>query len=284
MRALVLAVVLIVTVAPTAQAIERSGADVSALAARAADGDTAALDALRETTAVDGQPADLAVVLEADAAADLEQRLRLLAANTGADAAPAADATGTAREVLAGEQYGQTQSRGVFDWIGDQLRWVGRRIEQLVDELDDLLPGGVAVPWAVLGGLVLLLAAVATVASSRGLEVAGARGGRAGGVGDIAADAAALDAAALAAERDGDLNLALRLRFAAGLRRLGDREVIALRPSLTVNDVRRRVRSPSFDVVAATFEDVAYGEKAATAADVGEARETWPRVLEETRA
>ena len=92
-----------------------------------------------------------------------------------------------------------------------------------------------------------------------------------------------IDVAALAAERDGDLDTALRLRFAAGLRRLDDREVIALRPSLTVNEVRRSVRSPSFEAVAATFEDVAYGEKAATPADVSEARESWRRVLEETR-
>ena len=282
MRALVLAVVLLAVAAPVAQAVVRTGADVRELALRAADGDGAALAALRETTGVDGQPVDLAAALDTEVAADLRQRLRLLGANAPADAGAARNASSTAREVLADEQYGQRSSRNVFDWLGDQLRWVGRQVEEVVDELDDLLPGGRAV-LALAGGVLLLLAAVVTVRSSQRLLIATARDANAGGLGDVAADAAALDAAALAAERDGDLDTALRLRFAAGLRRLDDREVIALRPSLTVNEVRRSVRSPSFEAVAATFEDVAYGEKAATPADVSEARESWRRVLEETR-
>ena len=81
------------------------------------------------------------------------------------------------------------------------------------------------------------------------------------------------------AERSGDAARALRLRFRAGLLRLGPGRVVPLRESLTSGEARRLVRLPEFDRLARTHDEVVYGGRAARAADAVEARETWPRVL-----
>ena len=90
-------------------------------------------------------------------------------------------------------------------------------------------------------------------------------------------DPRALERRADAAEAAGDLEAALRLRFRAGLLRLDARGAIEFRPSISTHEVRRALRSEDFDALAATFDDVVYGGRAADAADVAEARERWPR-------
>ena len=90
-----------------------------------------------------------------------------------------------------------------------------------------------------------------------------ATGGRAGARSpDEREDPDALERAADEAERDGDLARAVRLRFRAGLLRLGDRGAIAYRPSVTTGEVRRTLDSPPFDDLAGTFEAVTYGGRA----------------------
>ncbi len=100
---------------------------------------------------------------------------------------------------------------------------------------------------------------------------------------DPAEDADALERAADAAERDGDLDRAVRLRFRAGLLRLGDRGAISYRPSVTTGEVRRSLGSARFDDLAETFEAVTYGGRPADPPDVARARREWPNVLEESR-
>ncbi len=68
-----------------------------------------------------------------------------------------------------------------------------------------------------------------------------------------------LERAADAAERAGRLDDAVRLRFRAGLLRLGSRGAIRYRPSVTTGEVRRVLGSDTFDELARTFEAVAYG-------------------------
>ena len=96
-------------------------------------------------------------------------------------------------------------------------------------------------------------------------------------------DAAALERAADEAERAGDLERAVRLRFRAGLLRLGDRGAIRYRPSVTTGEVRRALASARFDDLAGTFEAVTYGGQVADPPAVESSRREWPRVLEETR-
>jgi hypothetical protein len=92
-------------------------------------------------------------------------------------------------------------------------------------------------------------------------------------------DAADLERAADAAEQAGHLDIAVRLRFRAGLLRLGDRGAIRYRPSVTTNEVRRVLGSEAFDELARTFDAIAYGGREAEPPDVDAARREWPRVV-----
>ena len=92
-------------------------------------------------------------------------------------------------------------------------------------------------------------------------------------------DPRALERLAAEAEAAGDLEEALRLRFRAGLLRLDARGAIEYRPSISTREVRRKLRSEDFDALAATFDDVVYGGRAAEGADVSDARERWPAVV-----
>ena len=86
-----------------------------------------------------------------------------------------------------------------------------------------------------------------------------------------------------AAERRGDHETALRLRFRAGLLRLDRAGILRYRPSLTSGAVVRRVASPSLAVLATTLDEVVYGDRPASAGDVEDARQRWPVALEEAR-
>jgi hypothetical protein len=94
-----------------------------------------------------------------------------------------------------------------------------------------------------------------------------------------AEDPAELERAADAAERAGELDVAVRLRFRAGLLRLGQRGAIDYRPSVTTNEVRGVLGSETFDELARTFDAVAYGGRDAATPDVDAARREWPRVV-----
>ena len=95
-------------------------------------------------------------------------------------------------------------------------------------------------------------------------------------------DPAELELAAAVAEQAGDFERAVRLRFRAGLLRLGRRGAIEYRPSVTTAEVRRELESERFERLAGTFEHVAYGGRPATPPDADEARANWPHVLEES--
>ena len=77
--------------------------------------------------------------------------------------------------------------------------------------------------------------------------------------------------------------MALRLRFRAGLLRLGRARVLPLRPSLRTREARRALRSSRFDRLARDFDEVVYGGRSPSAADVETARTEWPRVVAEAR-
>ncbi len=96
-------------------------------------------------------------------------------------------------------------------------------------------------------------------------------------------DPTALEREALAAERAGELERALRLRFRAGLLRLDDAELIDLRPGLTSGAIAARLHSARFDGLARSFDEVVYGGRTPATADVEDARSEWPRLLREAR-
>jgi hypothetical protein len=184
----------------------------------------------------------------------------------------------SARKILSGSRF-QTRSaprplRGPLRWIGDRLQslgdWFGRVFSHV--------PGWL---WLVFG--VIAVAAIITkvVLSAKARRVTIGHDGSGTFVDEGPEDPDALEREADSAERDGDLARAVRLRFRAGLIRLGDRGAIAYRPSVTTGEVRRVLGSDAFDDLARTFEGIAYGGQTAAQPDVDSARRTWPRVVAE---
>ena len=186
-------------------------------------------------------------------------------------------ARAAARDILGGRRYRSSHTprplRKPLNWLGDRLtgitHWIGRVLSH-VPTLLLLLIALVAV------GLAIAFI-VSRVRATRGAADSGTRGREIDG--SPIEDPAELERAADAAERAGQLDVAVRLRFRAGLLRLGDRGAIRYRPSVTTNEVRRVLGSESFDELARTFDEVAYGGRDAEPPDVDAARREWPRVV-----
>jgi hypothetical protein len=193
------------------------------------------------------------------------------------DAVDPDQARNDARQILSDARYHKSPAprplRGPLSWIGDRLHgitnWIGDRL--------GAVPGAVWIAIAV--GIVTAIIVRVVVVSNR-RRIAGSHD-RAIRIALESEDPSALEREADAAERDGDLDRALRLRFRAGLLRLGDRGAITYRPSVTTGEVRRVLGSQTFDELARAFEHVAYGGQPAVPPDLENARREWPRVLDE---
>ncbi len=192
-----------------------------------------------------------------------------------------------ARDVLSQPRFQPTEIgaplRSVRERIGAALRALGRPFEGALEWVAGWLPGGRAALWALLGLLVFGGFAIAAARVARRTAAAETAAG-AQGDGPERVSAARLRAQADRAERDGDLELALRLRFRAGLAELDSRELIELRPALTNRELLRDVPSPTLAGLVSGFESVAYGGRPAAPEDVRDAREGWPRVPDEARS
>ena len=153
---------------------------------------------------------------------------------------------------------------GVFDWFG---------------RVFDAVP---AAFWIALGvALTAVVIAIVLATVRRRARVGADRSTRVGAITDEPEDADALERAADDAERNDDLERAVRLRFKAGLLRLGTHGAITYRPSVTTGEVRASLDSATFEELAGTFERVAYGGREAGQPDVDAARREWPQVLHE---
>jgi hypothetical protein len=169
---------------------------------------------------------------------------------------------------------------GVLEWIGDRLEPIGRLLEPIVDFFSSGI--GRIILIVLLVGLVALVAYA--ISRKRSAGAARTRNRRRAAHPDaLSLDPDELERDAAAAEGAGDLDRAIRLRFRAGLLRLDQAGAIRFRPSLTSSQVARTLQSRDFEELAATFDAVAYGGRAADATDVSDARDRWPRVLTEAR-
>ena len=267
--------------AGAAQSVSRE--ELRELAARASDDEAAAAE-LRRIEVVDGQPVDLDGALAGAEGEELGRRLETLAGEGRAPAAvdPRA-ASADAREIVSERRFRGTDVprpfRRFVEWLGAQLRPAGAA----VDRLAGWIPGGRSTLWTVLGGLVVVGAALAAsrVARRRAAAAVEAAPARAGASG---LDPARLEREANEAERRGDLETAFRLLFRAGLVRLHRARAIVLRESLTTGQVRRRLDLREFDRLAASFDEVVYGGRRPQAEDVEAFRRGWTTVLDEVAA
>ncbi|HWC24995.1 MAG TPA: DUF4129 domain-containing protein [Solirubrobacteraceae bacterium] len=193
-----------------------------------------------------------------------------------------------AREILAQRRFQLTNVpaplRGLRERVVDALRSLGRRFEDAFGWVAGWFPGGSIVGAALLAALVLAAAALLAARAGARRAAAGARAERHAAGGERRPSAARLRQEAERAERRGDLDEALRLRFGAGLAELDQRRLIELRPALTNRELLRAVPSPTLAGLVEDFEAVAYGGRPAAPDDLREARDGWPRVPQEASA
>jgi hypothetical protein len=187
---------------------------------------------------------------------------------------PAEQARWQARSILHERRFHDSQLprplHGVLGWLGD-------RLHSVVDALDSVLPGGESVVVLFLAAAVLGLALVvaARLIRGRGPGVGRARSDRrASGL-----DPDVLDRQAEEAERAGDYELALRLRFRAGTIRLARRSILDDPASVTTGGLVRRLPSEAFAAAAQRFDEVVYGRRPPTPDDARLVREGWLAVL-----
>ncbi len=275
------ALVVALLLAPAAARAE-TGAEVRALARQAAAGDVDALERLRGVREVDAVPVDLASALDVPGRERLA-RLRTLAGDAGeAEAVDTSTSAAAAADILEEGRFHESSVprpfRRFLEWLGDRLEFVTGPLRRFVDRL----PGGSIAGWLIVAGAVAALAAiVATHLGSRRGAVIRERSARH----QIAADEDPedLEREASEAERRGQYELAVRLRFRAGLIRLARSGSLPPRAELTTGELRDRLEQPVFDTIAETFDEVVYGGREASAADAAHAGDAWPRVLAEAR-
>jgi hypothetical protein len=185
--------------------------------------------------------------------------------------ASAPEAREEARQILAEDRFHEQDLPRPF---ARPLDWLGDRLEELFGDL----PGGPDVGWLLLSALVLTGAIVVGLALVRRRAPAAlVRSGRARG--PAPPDPAQLERDADAAERAGELERALRLRFRAGVLRLAQRRIVEDPDGVTSGALVRLLRSPDFDRAAAVFDEVVYGRRTPTAEDARLSRAGWQAVL-----
>ncbi len=265
----------------TARADDVRQTELEQLAAGAAGG-AQALERLRRVDSVDGKPVDIEQAFRGADGAELRARLEVLAQGGRERSVDAAAARARAAGILAESRFHRSELprplRGVLHWIGERVRPLGRPFAWLADRI----PGGSRTLWTALAAVVIATAVLVTLllARRRVARHAGAPGAPRSRV----ATARQLERAADEAERNGDLEQALRLRFRAGLLRLEEQKVLRYRESLTTREVASRVRSREFEALARVFDEVVYGGRRASRDDVAAARAGWPRVVAEAAA
>jgi hypothetical protein len=180
-----------------------------------------------------------------------------------------------AEKILGGRRYQDDPAprpfRGPLEWVGDRLDSAG-------DAAGDV---GRSLPWFV--WLLIALAVIGLfiwflVRNTERRRIARLAAGEASVAVAVADDPDVLEREADEAERNGDFERAVRLRFRAGLLRLGAEGRIEYTPATTTTEVRRTLQSPTFDDLALTHDEVTYGDRDALPPDAEHARTRWPEL------
>lgn len=271
-RSGLLALGLVLFVATPAAGVDRSTEDFIDVA-RSARVDAAAVSELTATTSIDGTPVDVAAVF-----GDPETRPKRLDALL----APAGDGhePGTAaliHPILAEERFDTTRSVSA---AAVMRAWSLRLVQGVLSALERSIPGGLAtLGWILLVATVAGSGAVAmSLLRRREREVEAATRSH---MGAERARPAALERQAVAAERLGHLEEALRLRFRAALLRLDAHGAIRFHDGLTSGQVLDGVPHRLVPPLVTAHDEVVYGGRAPTLDDLTESRTGWPRVISE---
>jgi len=194
-----------------------------------------------------------------------------------------AQAREQAREILSERRFQDSDVPRPFarplNWLGERIEDVGTWFADRFRDIDASLPGGSWVVWLVIGALVAVLAVVVSRSMIRRRAVAGY------GPGGLRESPPPLDPAALerdaeAAERNGDFEAAVRLRFRAGVGRLERGRRLEPGGLRTTGAISWVLDSDAFDTLGADFDDIVYGSRTADADDVRAARSGWTAVLD----
>ncbi len=170
--------------------------------------------------------------------------------------------------------------KGILEWLGERLQPITDWFGWVGDLMDNAV--GRYVITMVLAALGVLLVMLIVRARRRAGVASSSTSERSRAERDL--DPAALEREADAAERAGDFETALRLRFLAGLVRLSHAGVISYQPSITSGEVARRLRVAPYDVLAQTHDEIVYGGRRPVARDLDESRSNWPEVLRAVRS
>jgi hypothetical protein len=192
----------------------------------------------------------------------------------------AASAREQARQILGERRYRDTNVprpfKGPLRWLGDRVKDAGDWFARRFDDLNGALPGGAWVVWLLLAAAAVALGVVLSRALIR-RRAAVVRPGRAAREPEI--DPRELERSADAAERDGDYERAIRLRFRAGVLRLERGHVLEPGGLRTTGEIAAVLDSPPFAAVGSEFDEIVYGGRPAQAHDAASARERWGEVL-----
>jgi hypothetical protein len=187
-----------------------------------------------------------------------------------------------AHHILRGRKFRGTRTPAPFRGA---LKAIGRFFDRLLSPVGGPIGRFLVRVWAtwlgrfLIGAVILTIVLLVTLALAKRRSVRAVAGRRGRGRGIEDEDPDALEREADQAERDGDLDRALRLRFLAGLARLHRAGAVRLPRTITTGAVGRQLQSPVFDDLGRTFDAVAYGRRPVTTDDVAAARQGWPRVL-----
>jgi hypothetical protein len=169
---------------------------------------------------------------------------------------------------------------GVVAWVGNAVLDPFNAIGRLVSHLGRDFPGGVAGVWAVGGALLMFAVWLLFVRRAR-FQLGQALDLDSTLAGVRRQTPAELERQAAIAERAQHWDDAVRLRFRAGILRLGEELELTSTETVPNHMIGRLLRSRRFDSLAERFDDVAYGGGAATAADAEQQRSEWPELLNE---
>jgi len=285
------ALALTLSLAATAPAAAERAAEVRELA-RQAHRDPAALERLREVETVDGRPADFERALDGAEGEELSRRLDVIESSAGNvdQVTPPLTGDGAQRQARRIQESDRYRPDDPPRPLAGLLRRIGELLEPITNPFGNVLGAIFDNPWGVAGVALLIVVVVGIITSRlirRGARATAFRLDGTGGTGlavdPRTADPAALEREADAAERAGDFDRAIRLRFLAGVLRLDRAGVIRYRASVTTGELVRTIRSSAFRPLARIFDEVAYGGRQPGQAELERAKADWPRVLEEAR-